>query len=71
MSVIGVSSAIGEISSSLSSSIVFSVVSRGVQAKLSTDQVTTGTENSITIDGSLSQDLDDQGKSKELQVLFK
>ena len=51
--------------------MVFAVVSRGVQAKLSTDQITTGTENLITIDGSLSQDLDDKGKSKELQVLDK
>ena len=54
----------------MSSSIVFAVISRGVQAKLSTDQITTGTENPISLDGSLSQDLDNPGKSKELKVFF-
>ena len=55
----------------ISSSIVFAVASRGVQAKLSTDQITTGTENPITINGGLSQDLDNPKKSNELQVLYK
>ena len=58
-----------KLSHTISSSIVFSVVSRGVQAKLSTGQIVTGTENDISIDGSLSQDLDNPGKGKTLQVI--
>ena len=58
-----------EIAQSISSSIVFSVISRGVQAKLSTEQIITGTENPIIIDGSLSRDLDSPGNENTLQVI--
>ena len=34
------------------------MISRGVRAKIAIDQITTGTENKISIDGSLSVDLD-------------
>ena len=56
--------------SAISSSILFSVISRGVQAKISTDQIVTGTENPISIDGSLSKDLDNPELGNSLQVIL-
>ena len=56
--------------SAISSSIVFSVISRGVQAKISTDQIVTGTENPISIDGRLSKDLDNPEIRNSLQVIL-
>ena len=46
------------------------MISRGVQAKISTDQIVTGTENPISIDGSLSKDLDNPELGNSLQVIL-
>ena len=56
--------------SAISSSILFSVISRGVQAKISTEQIVTGTENPISIDGSLSKDLDNPEIRNSLRVIL-
>ena len=51
------------------------MLSRGVRAKIAITQITTGTENEISIDGSLSEDLDhpqdrDHLNRKPLKVIF-